>query len=128
MTEKINEKFQTELSKSTVQRYLKRVLSKAFKIRKSFTLTEANIKERFEFCRDLIENNIKGKDILFTDEKKFYLHKPMNKGTNYMRLTKEYQKLKVEGDSKVLKLLSDDQPKYSKSFMVEDSLCMELVS
>ena len=122
MTEKINENFGIGLSQTTVRRYLKKVLSRAYKIKRSFTLTEENMRERYEFCKTLIENKIKGKDIFFTDEKKFYLQKPMNRGTNYVRLTKEFQKLKDKGDPKVLKLLSDDQPKYSKSFMVAGGL------
>mgnify|MGYP006372178767 FL=1 len=122
MTEKINTKFKTNLSKTTVSRYLKKVLSKAYKIKKSFVLTEDNIKKRYDFCKTLIENKISGKDIFFTDEKKFYLQKPMNRGSNYVRLTKKFQQLRDKGDSKVLKLLSDDQPKYSKSFMVAGGL------
>ena len=46
----------------------------------------------------------------------------MNRGSNYVRLTKKFQQLRDKGDPKVLKLLSDDQPKYSKSFMVAGGL------
>jgi hypothetical protein len=119
MTAKINNNFtSTHISRTTTARYLKRVLTKPRKIKKSFELTEENIKQRFEFCKNVIENNIKADQIFFTDEKKFYLKKPVNKGTNYIRLTKEYQRRLEKGDPEVEKLISSDMPKYSKSFMI----------
>jgi hypothetical protein len=120
MTSKINSKFGStnHISRTTTSRYLKRILGKPRKIKKSFELTEKNILQRYEFCKNIIENNIQANQIFFTDEKKFYLKKPINKGTNYIRLTKEYQRRLEKGDPEVENLISSDMPKYSKSFMI----------
>jgi hypothetical protein len=120
MTSKINIKFGStnHISRTTTARYLKRVLGKPRKIKKSFELTEKNIKQRYEFCKNVIENKIQANQIFFTDEKKFYLKKPINKGTNYIRLTKEYERRLEKGDPEVENMISSDMPKYSKSFMI----------
>ena len=52
----------------TVCRILKQEYGKPRKIKKVFYLSKKNKVKRVEFCKKMIEKNISGKNILFTDE------------------------------------------------------------
>ena len=42
--------------------------------------------KRIEFSKMIKEKNIAGKDIFFTEEKRFIMNPPLNKWTNQIRL------------------------------------------
>jgi hypothetical protein len=77
------------LSQSTVNNYLNKVLTKPLKIRKTFYLSDKHKTERVEFCQKMINRNISGKNIMFTDEKMFHLMRPVNVQTRRIRFSKE---------------------------------------
>ena len=56
------------ITKMTVCRILKQEYGKPRKIKKVFYLSKKNKVKRVEFCKKMIEKNISGKNILFTDE------------------------------------------------------------
>ena len=69
----MNEEFKRDninitISKDSVNRYLKAEFGKPRKIRKVFHLTNKQKKERVEFCESMLEKDISGIQIMFTDE------------------------------------------------------------
>ena len=56
------------ISKDTVNRYLKSAFGRPRKIRKVFHLTDKQKKERIRFCEKMLELDVSGKQIFFTDE------------------------------------------------------------
>ena len=56
------------ISRSQVNKILKRKYKRIYKKRKVFILTKEHKEKRFLFCKKIIENKLKGKDIFFTDE------------------------------------------------------------
>ena len=67
----MNKKFEEEnlditISKDTVNRYLKEELGKPRKIRKVFHLTKKKKEERVKFCKRMLEREIDGGKIFFT--------------------------------------------------------------
>ena len=102
------------------------ILRKAFKrlrrARTTFKLTDINKDSRKRFANYIIENRITGRDIFFTDEKRFLLDTPLNPQSNQIRLCKKsYQKLKA-GDEKIEEKISKPVPKFSSGFMVAAGL------
>ena len=56
------------ISKSSICNYLNERLGKPRKIKPVFALNDRNKAKRVEYCQKLIDNNIIGKNIFFTDE------------------------------------------------------------
>ena len=56
------------ITKMTVCRILNKELGNPRKIKRVFYLSKKNKMKRVEFCKKMIEKNISGKNILFTDE------------------------------------------------------------
>lgn len=106
------------ISTSCVRRHMNKILSKARKIRKSFLLTKNNVVNRKTYCDEINENSKYYQEIFFTDEKIFELEKYFHRGTNYIRLTKEFKKRLNQGDTEVEKLMTVSVQKFSKGFMV----------
>lgn len=74
----MNEKFKKEgknvkTCKSSVNNYLKKRGIKLRKIKKIFALNEKQKKQRVQFCQKMIEKEIKGEFIFFTDETKIQM-------------------------------------------------------
>ena len=56
------------ITKSQVNRILKEKYGKPLKIKKVFYLSEEAMEKRLEFCKKIINMNLEGKNIFFTDE------------------------------------------------------------
>ena len=56
------------ITKMTVCRIINKELEKPRKIKRVFYLSEKNKTKRVEFCKKMLEKDISGKNILFTDE------------------------------------------------------------
>ena len=115
---KIFRRFGELFATSTINRHLNRLLSKPRKPRKAFFLSKANQAKRKEFAECIIEKEIQGRDLFFTNEKKFMLHRNSNHQTCRMRLTKENEELFKNGDSKIFELLEEPVKKFEEGFMV----------
>lgn len=119
----LNKEFQTQVHYTNVNKMLKKNLSKPIKAKNTFLLNDVQKQKRVKFCEWVIENQLKGEDIFFTDEKRFYLHKPMNSQTNKIRLSKSNSKKLKDGDYHVCKMVSQENPKYDKGIMVAAGMC-----
>ena len=71
------------------------------RLRKSFLLSQINIEHRKKWCQDILDTGVNLSNIFFTDEKKFYLHKHIHGGQNYIRLTKECDKEMKKGSPEI---------------------------
>ena len=56
------------IDKSSICTYLKEKMGRPRKIKHVFSLNDKNEIKRVEYCKKLIDNNIIGKNIFFTDE------------------------------------------------------------
>jgi len=82
---------------------LSKLFKKPIKAKKTFSLREKDKNKRLEFLKMLKQNNIYGKDIFFTDEKRFILNPTLNRQTNQICLdTKGYNEYKG-GEGKLSK-------------------------
>ena len=66
----------------------------------------------------MTEEKITGRDIFFTDEKRFLLNAPLNKQNNQVRLSKESLRNYRRGCEIIDAKINREFPKYSSSFMV----------
>lgn len=114
----IKRKFKIDIDSSTLRRNLKSIFGKPYKARKTHLVTTKNLEQRIEFCKQIIEQDIQGKDIFFTDEKIFCLQKPLNKQTNQIRLSKKFKGKFRKGDNELHKFMSRELPKFPLGFMV----------
>ena len=64
------------ISKSQINRILKKKFGKTRKIRKVFYLNKNHQEKRMEFCKKLLKMKFKGKNFFFTDETKIDLDPP----------------------------------------------------
>ena len=68
------------------------------------------------------DKKIQGKNIFFTDEKRFILNPPLNKQTNQIRVDEEGYKEYKSGKGKLYEKISRPIPKYSQGIMVAAGL------
>ena len=90
------------VTKSTINNYLKKRHLKVRKIKKIFSLTKKQKKQRVEFCKNILKNKIKGESIFFADETQIKFRSYNN---DYIRLSEENEKRLKKGDEEVLDLL-----------------------
>jgi transposase len=122
---KLQRKFNRNLKKmvftichSTVNKVLNKVLCRPRKAKTTFKLTDQNKDKRIELIQWVKDNNVKGKDIFFTDESRFLLDTPLNAQTNQIRFNKEDEMLLKSGDTKIYEKVHKPVPKYTSGFMV----------
>ena len=72
LSKDIKKKFHIDISHGTINLWLKKLLKKPIKAKKTFYLREKDKIRRLEFYDMIREKNISGKDIFFTDEKRFF--------------------------------------------------------
>ena len=82
----------------------------------SILLTEEHIKQRFEFSNEIIKNEIKSSDIIFTDECRIVLFPKVNPRINVIRLN-DYDKKNIH-TYEVNKKKTFFRPKFEISLMV----------
>lgn len=122
LANRVNRKFKLDVCHSTINNYLRKAFKRPRRARTTFKLTDINKDSRKRFAAYILENNIKGRDIFFTDEKRFLLDTPLNPQSNQIRLCKKsYNKLKA-GDQKIEEKISKPVPKFSSGFMVSVGL------
>jgi hypothetical protein len=89
---KIRRRFRLDVCHTTVNKWLNLTLFRPRRIREAFRLSIENMGSRRFFCDYLMENNIKGEEIFFNDEKIFNLESPLNPQINRVRHTKKCNK------------------------------------
>ena len=100
----------------TVCRILNKELGKPMKIKRVFYLSKKNKIKRVEFCKKMIEKNISGKNILFTDEAiidmgYYYTH-------DSIRLSDDNKKKLKKGDKEAFKLINKEEKKFEPSILI----------
>ena len=99
----------------TVCRILKQEYGKPRKIKKVFYLSKKNKVKRVEFCKKMIEKNISGKNILFTDEAIIdmgcYTH-------DSIRLSDDNKIKLKKGDKEAFKLVNKEEKKFEPSILI----------
>ena len=91
------------VGKSSINNYLNENLGHPRAIRKAFFLSKDQKKKRLKFCKSILEKNIDGKNIIFTDEAK----RDMSPYTrDSIRLTKNNQKKLKKGELDVYNLIN----------------------
>ena len=115
-------KFNVHVCHTTVNNHLNRILTKPIRLRKTFFLSCKNQDARKHFIEYINANNIEGKDIFFTDEKRFMFHRHSNSQTNRIRLTQDSKEKLRNGDQEMVELLTDPVKKYEEGFMVAGGL------
>ena len=126
ITSKFNKKFRSEnisVTQPTVNKYLNQLLSKPRRVRTTFKMNYLNKLNREDFCKDVKNvRPIKGEEIFFTDEKRFYLDAPYNPKSNQIRFSKKNLKKLNQGNQEMYEKLNRPLPKYSSSFMIAAGL------
>ena len=94
------------IHKSTICRILNKELGKPRKIKRTFILSKENKKRRVEFCQKMLSKNIKGNQILFTDETVIdmgsYTH-------DSIRLSKENREKLRKGEKEAFDLINREE-------------------
>ncbi|WP_294242872.1 hypothetical protein [Pseudobutyrivibrio sp.] len=104
------------ISKSQVNRILRKKYGSPRKIKKTFYLTDEQKQKRVKFCKEILKKGIKGKNIFFTDETKIDTS-PFTVG-EYIRLSSRKKKQIKKGEEEALELVSRPQKKFEPSIML----------
>lgn len=111
-------KFKIKVSFITINNWLRKILKSPLKAKTTFLLRGKDKNIRIKFKEMISIKKIKGKDIFFTDEKRFILNPPLNKQTNQIRLDeKGYMEYK-SGKGKLYEKISNPVQKFSQGIMV----------
>ena len=97
------------ITKSQVNRILREKYGKPLKVRKVFYLNEDAKKKRLDFCKNIIQMNLEGKDIFFTDETKITTA-PNTKGESIRISSKTKNQIK-KGDEEGYKKINRETKK-----------------
>ena len=97
------------ITKSQVNRILREKYGKPLKVRKVFYLNEDARKKRLDFCKNIIQMNLEGKNIFFTDETRIDTA-PNTKGES-IRLSSKIKNQIKKGDEKGYKKINRETKK-----------------
>ena len=118
LAKQIKYKFSLDISPVTVNNWLRKLLKKPIKAKTTFLLKEKDKNKRIEFSKMIKEKKIIGKQIFFTDEKRFIMNAPLNRQTNQIRLdNKGFEEYK-RGFGKLYEKVAKPLPKFSNGVMV----------
>lgn len=89
LTNEFVEKFNKNISHTTVNSILNQGLSKPLKVLNTFHLTKSHENKRVKFAEYILNNNINTDNIFFTDECRVILYPKLNSHNNFIRYDKE---------------------------------------
>ena len=119
----ISKKFKIKVSFVTVNNWLRKLLKRPIKAKKTFLLRDRDKNKRVKFKEMINEKKLKGKNIFFTDEKRFILNPPLNKQTNQIRVDEKGYKEYQTGKGKLYEKISKPIPKFQQGIMVAGGIC-----
>ena len=98
------------ISKSQVNRILREKFGKPLKVKKVFYLNDDSKTKRIEFCKKIIEQNLEGKNIFFTDETR--IDTSPDTTTESIRLSRLIKNRLKKGEEKAHQLIIRETKKY----------------
>ena len=99
-----------------MNRILREKYGKPLKVRKVFYLNEDAKKKRLDFCKNIIQIGLEGKDICFTDETRMDTA-PNTKGES-IRLSSKIKNQIKKGDEEGYKKINRETKKYEASIII----------
>ena len=128
LSKEIKKYFNIEVSHMTVNTWLKTILKKPIKATKTFFMKYKDKTKRIEFAKMINEKGLSGRNIFFTDEKRFILNPPLNRQTNQIRLDqKDFDEFK-SGKGSLFEKIARPMPKYPRGIMVSGGVSYKGVS
>ena len=112
----MNKKFEkegkeTRISRTTITKYLKNHFGTPRKMKKVFTTNDKKKEERIKFCQKVLDLNLKGKDLFFTDESQMVCNPFVNE---HIRLSPENQEKMKNGDNEAFNMVNKQADKFPK--------------
>ena len=104
------------ITKSQVNRILKEKYGKPLKIKKVFYLSEEAMEKRLEFCKKIINMNLEGKNIFFTDETK--IDTAPNTSNESIRASPRIKNMIKKGDKEGYNKINRETKKYEPSIIL----------
>jgi len=120
---KLNKDLKHKLTINKVHRFLSRKFGRPRKLIKKPLLKENHIKQRKNFAKYILDNNIDHNKIFFTDEKRFLLSFIPNPQNNKIRLTKEGKRKLKQNNDEIMKKITVEVEKHPKGVMVAGGVC-----
>ena len=115
----IKKYFNIKISHMTINIWLKKIFkNNPIKATKTFYLKKKDKKRRIEFANMIIGKKISGRQIFFTDEKRFILNPPLNRQTNQIRLDQKGFEEFRSGKGELFEKIAKPTPKFPKGLMV----------
>ena len=115
------EKFNKNISHTTVNTILNRGLSRPLKVVNTFILTNEHEEKRRKFADFILENKLSSEKILFTDECRVVLFPKLNKENNIIRYSKEERMSRFKPE--IQKKRTNEVPKFEQSIMIAGGIC-----
>ena len=104
------------ITKSQVNRILREKFGKPLKVRKVFYLNEEAKKKRVEFCQKIIQMDLEGKNIFFTDETR--IDTASNTKGESIRLSSKIKNKIKKGEEEGYKKINKETKKFEPSIMI----------
>ena len=104
------------ITKSQVNRILREKYGKPLKIKKVFYLNEEAMGKRLEFCKKIIDMNLEGKNIFFTDETK--IDTAPNTSNETIRVSSRIKNKIKNGDKEGYNKINRETKKYESSIIL----------
>jgi len=105
----------TRISRTTVAKYLKNYFGAPIKMKKVFSTNDKKKEERLKFCKKVIDMELEGKDLFFTDESQMDCSPFVNE---HIRLSPENQEKMKNGDIEALNLVNKQADKFPKKILI----------
>ena len=118
LSKEIKKYFNIQVSHMTVNTWLKKILNKPIKTTKTFYMKNKDKTKRIEFAKMINEKSLSGRNIFFTDEKRFILNPPLNRQINQIRSDKKSFNEFKSGKGYFYKKIARPMPKYPRGIMV----------
>ena len=115
------EKFNKNISHTTVNSILNKGLSRPLKVVNTFLLTNEHEDKRKKFSEYILDNGITSDKILFTDECRVVLFPKFNKANNIIRYNEKERKMRWKPE--IQKKRTNATPKFEQSIMIAGGIC-----
>ena len=95
MALELNKEFHVDISHTKVNKLMNDLIGKPYKVQNTYKLSKFDKARRLEFAMYIKDNNIKGTEIMFSDEKLFMYSNKLNSQTSRVRCGNEASKEEI---------------------------------